>query len=101
MMRLKPPGNARRHGRLYWLGTDDLGRDLFVGVLFWRSGVTRGCPPVGAWFDRGGRDARHHGGLVRGFVEIAIMRLGDIVLSIPTVLLAVLTVGCWGPDFSN
>jgi peptide/nickel transport system permease protein len=99
MMRLKPPGTLAVNGRLYWFGTDDLGRDLFSRVLFGAQaslavallsvlvstvvGVTLGT--MAGWF--------------RGFVEIAIMRLVDIVLSIPTVLLAVLTVAVLGPGF--
>jgi peptide/nickel transport system permease protein len=99
MMRLKPPGTLAANGRLYWLGTDDLGRDLLSRVLFGAQaslavallsvlvstvvGVTLGA--TAAWF--------------RGFAEIVIMRLVDIVLSIPTVLLAVLTVAVLGPGF--
>ena len=99
MMRLKPPGTLAANGQLYWLGTDDLGRDLLSRVLFGAQaslavallsvlvstvvGVTLGT--TAAWFG--------------GLVEIAIMRFVDIVLSIPTVLLAVLTVAVLGPGF--
>jgi peptide/nickel transport system permease protein len=99
MMRLKPPGTLGMGGQLYWFGTDDLGRDLLSRVLFGAQaslavallsvlvstvvGVTLGT--IAAWF--------------RGPVEVAIMRLVDIVLSIPTVLLAVLTVSVLGPGF--
>jgi peptide/nickel transport system permease protein len=99
VMRLKPPGTMAASGALYWFGTDDLGRDLFSRVLFGAQaslavallsvvvstvvGVVLGT--TAAWF--------------RGAVEIAIMRLVDIVMSIPTVLLAVLTVAVLGPGF--
>jgi peptide/nickel transport system permease protein len=99
MMRLKPPGTLAASGQHYWLGTDDLGRDLLSRVLYGAEaslavalmsvmvstvvGVTLGT--IAAWF--------------RGVVEIAIMRFVDIVLSIPTVLLAVLTVAVLGPGF--
>jgi peptide/nickel transport system permease protein len=99
MMRLKPPGTVASSGQLYVLGTDDLGRDLLSRILFGAQvslavatlsvlvstlvGVTLGM--IAAW--------------LRGWVEVAIMRLVDIMLSIPAVLLAVLTVAVLGPGF--
>ncbi|MBI3516016.1 MAG: ABC transporter permease [Proteobacteria bacterium] len=99
MMRLKPPGTLAANGQLYLLGTDDLGRDLLSRILFGAQvslavatlsvlvstlvGVALGM--IAAW--------------LRGWVEVAIMRLVDIMLSIPAVLLAVLTVAVLGPGF--
>jgi peptide/nickel transport system permease protein len=99
LMRLKPPGTIASSGQLYLLGTDDLGRDLLSRILYGAQislavamlsvivstvvGVTMGM--LAAWF--------------RGWVEIVIMRLVDIMLSIPAVLLAVLTVAVLGPGF--
>jgi peptide/nickel transport system permease protein len=98
-MRLKPPGTVAASGQIYLLGTDDLGRDLLSRLLFGAQaslavailsvlvstlvGVTLGM--TSAWF--------------RGFVEVIVMRLVDIILSIPAVLLAVLTVAVLGPGF--
>ena len=99
VMRLKPPGTVAASGQIYLLGTDDLGRDLLSRVLFGAQaslsvatlsvlvstlvGVTLGM--IAAWF--------------RGWVEVIVMRLVDIILSIPAVLLAVLTVAVLGPGF--
>ncbi len=99
LMRLRPPGAVSSSGQLYLLGTDDLGRDLLSRILYGAQisltvamlsvivstivGVTLGM--LAAWF--------------RGPVEIAVMRLVDIMLSIPAVLLAVLTVAVLGPGF--
>jgi peptide/nickel transport system permease protein len=99
LMRLRPPGTVSSAGQFYPLGTDDLGRDLLSRVLYGARvslgvailsvlvstvvGVTLGM--IAGWF--------------RGWVEIAIMRLVDIMLSIPAVLLAVLTVAVLGPGF--
>jgi peptide/nickel transport system permease protein len=99
IMRLKPPGTISSSAQLYLLGTDDLGRDLLSRILYGAQislavaslsvivstlvGVTLGM--LAAWF--------------RGWIEIVIMRLVDIMLSIPAVLLAVLTVAVLGPGF--
>jgi peptide/nickel transport system permease protein len=98
-MRLKPPGTLAPSGQTYLLGTDDLGRDLLSRILFGAQvsllvaslsvlvstlvGVTLGM--MAAWF--------------RGWIEAIVMRLVDIMLSIPAVLLAVLTVAVLGPGF--
>ena len=99
LMRLKPPGTIAASGQIYLLGSDELGRDLLSRVLFGAQvsllvatlsvlvstlvGVTLGM--MAAWF--------------RGWIEVIVMRLVDIMLSIPAVLLAVLTVAVLGPGF--
>lgn len=98
LSRLKPPG-FNRGGFTYWFGTDNLGRDLMSRVFYGARaslmvavlsvfvstivGVSLGM--VAGWF--------------RGTVEIVIMRLVDIIMSIPAILLAVLTVAVLGPGF--
>lgn len=98
LARLKPPGFEAR-GITFWFGTDDLGRDLLSRTLYGAGvslsvaalsvtvstliGVTLGM--IAGWF--------------RGAVETLIMRLVDIMMSIPAILLAVLTVAVLGPGF--
>ncbi|MCB8839476.1 ABC transporter permease [Aurantimonas sp. VKM B-3413] len=99
LSRLKGPGTIGRGGVTYLLGTDDLGRDLLSRILYGARvslgvallsvfvstlvGVTLGM--IAGWF--------------RGWVDIVVMRLVDIMLSIPAILLAVLTVAVLGPGF--
>ena len=99
LSRLKPPGTVGRGGITYLLGTDDLGRDLLSRILYGARvslgvallsvvvstvvGVTLGM--IAGWF--------------RGWVDIVVMRFVDIMLSIPAILLAVLTVAVLGPGF--
>ena len=99
LLRLKPPGFTNSAGQSFWFGTDDLGRDLLSRVLYGaRASLAVAVLSVvvstvvgtllgmtAAWF--------------RGAVEVVIMRLVDIVLSIPAILLAVLTVAVLGPGF--
>src|SRR5262249_57976835 len=99
LMRLKPPGTIAASGQIYLLGSDELGRDLLSRVLFGAQvsllvatlsvlvstlvGVTLGM--MAAWF--------------RGWIEGSVIRLVDIMLSFPALLLAVLTVAVLVPCF--
>jgi peptide/nickel transport system permease protein len=101
LLRLRPPGHTTAAGLTYWLGTDDLGRDLasriihgvrasmavaFVSVaLSLVAGTALGM--IAAWR--------------RGWTEVLIMRLVDTILSIPAILLAVLAVAVVGPSFQT
>ena len=99
LLRLRPPGSMDARQGWFALGTDDLGRDLLSRVLYGARasfavailsvsvsllvGVVLGL--VAGWY--------------RGWVAVVIMRLVDIMLSVPAILLAVLTVAVIGPGF--
>jgi len=98
--RLKPPGTEIR-GTTFLLGSDELGRDLLSRVIYGArislsvavlsvllSGITGTLLGMAA-------------GYFRGTVETVIMRLVDIFLSIPAILLAIITVAVLGPGFIN
>lgn len=85
----------------HWLGTDDVGRDVFSRLLYGGRlsllaalqavgvGVVLGVPP----------------GLVAGFfgrwVDLVIMRITDAVMSFPPLILAISIVGVLGPNITN
>ena len=98
--RLKPPGTEVR-GITYLLGSDELGRDLLSRLIYgfqislsvaFLSVLVSGV--VGTVL---GMVAAY----LRGVPETLIMRLADIILSVPTVLLAIIIVAVVGPGFFN
>ncbi len=98
--RLKPPGTLARDV-YYVLGSDELGRDLLSRLIYGArvslsvavlSVILSGC--VGITL---GMLAGYSG----GWIEIVVMRLVDIFLSIPAILLAIIMVAVLGPGFVN
>ena len=100
LARMRPPGFVSR-GIVYRLGSDEIGRDVlsrlihgarasllvaFASVLL--SGVV-------------GTTLGMLAGYRRGWTETVIMRLVDVFLSIPAILLALITVAVLGPSFGN
>ncbi|HEY0247876.1 MAG TPA: ABC transporter permease [Gryllotalpicola sp.] len=98
--RLLPPGTVR-DGVTHWLGTDQLGRDLLNRLVYGtRISLAIAFSAVlcaGAFGTFLGVIA----GVARGGVAAIIMRVADVVLSIPFFLLAILTVVALGPSLIN
>jgi peptide/nickel transport system permease protein len=100
LLRLRPPGTALATGS-YYLGTDDLGRDLLSRVLYGaRASIAVAALSVSVSL-LVGTTLGLIAGWFRGWAAIAIMRGVDTMLSIPAILLAVLTVAVLGPSFIN
>ncbi len=85
----------------YPLGTDDVGRDVFSRLLYGaRLSLAIGAMVVSLAFVVGtllGLIA----GFAGGIVEALIMRLMDVMLSLPTILLAIAIVAVLGPGLTN
>lgn len=100
LARLKAPGFQSR-GIVYYLGSDELGRDVLSRVIY---GAQVSLLVAFASVTLSGIVGSALGMIAafyRGWVETIIMRLVDIVLSVPAILLAIITVAVLGPSLSN
>jgi peptide/nickel transport system permease protein len=86
--RLKPPGTVTSAGSVFWLGTDTLGRDVLARLLYGaRVSLIVGLSAVLISGTIGlllGLLSGYFGGII----DDVIMRIADIQLSFPTILLA-------------
>jgi peptide/nickel transport system permease protein len=93
--RLRPPSAE------HWLGTDDLGRDIYARIV-WGSRITLTIVglvviivgPVGLLV---GTVAGHFG----GWVDAVLMRLTDVFLAFPRLILALAFAAALGPGIEN
>ena len=98
---LQPPAWQQGGSSAYLLGTDAIGRDI-LSRLMWgaRLSLLIGIAVVALAIVVGivlGLVA----GFARGVLEIAIMRLMDIILTLPSLLLAIVIVAILGPGMMN
>ena len=98
--RLKPPGTEAR-GILYLMGSDELGRDLLSRIIY-GARVSLSVALLSVVLSGVvGTTLGMAAGYLRGWTETVIMRPADIFLSIPAILLAIITVAVLGPGFVN
>lgn len=93
--RLLPPGHT------YLLGTDEMGRDLFSRIIFGArlslaAGV--GIVSIAGIF---GTVIGSVSGFLGGKTDLIIMRLMDIMLAFPSLVLALALSAALGPNFRN
>lgn len=99
--RLLPPGSHIPGGGTAWLGTDQVGHDLLAEVL---AGARVSLIVAAATILIGGTIGLFLGllaGYFRGWADSVIMRIGDIQLAFPSLLLAILIAGVLGPSLLN
>jgi peptide/nickel transport system permease protein len=91
-----PPGSRSMDGLAYWLGTDDKGRDMVSAIMYGlRTSLGVGAASAAIAFVIGvalGLIAAYLG----GWIETVIMRIVDIQLSFPAILVALILVAVLG-----
>lgn len=98
---LKPPAWQQGGSWQYPLGTDAIGRDILSRLIHGaRLSLSIGLAVV-AISVAAGIALGLVAGFARGFTEIFIMRLMDIVLTLPSLLLAIVIVAILGPGLVN
>jgi peptide/nickel transport system permease protein len=100
-LRLKPPGFRDTAGRLHPLGTDHLGRDLLARVIYGaRPALLVGFAAV-AISGLIGMATGLIAGYFGGRLDDILMRLADIQLAFPFILLAIAVIGVLGPSLQT
>jgi dipeptide transport system permease protein len=98
---LKPPAWVEGGSSRFLLGTDDVGRDILSRLIHGaRYSLFIGALTVVLSLI-GGVGLGLIAGFFRGAVEDGIMRLMDIMLAIPSLLLALVIVAILGPSLTN
>ena len=94
-MKLKPPGDV------HWFGTDEVGMDVFTRVILGARVTLQIALIVTGVAVLIGVPLGIIAGYVGGWVQEVIMRITDIFLSIPGLILAIAIVGALGPGILN
>ena len=96
--RLTPPGSQDPAGRVHVLGTDHLGRDILARIVFGaRPALMVGFAAV-AISGLLGMGVGLLSGYFGGRTDDVCMRLADIQLAFPFILLAIAVIGVLGPS---
>jgi peptide/nickel transport system permease protein len=93
--RLLPPGGE------HWLGTDELGRDIFDRIVYGSRITLYIVGLVGVIVVPVGLVMGTVAGYVGGVVDMVLMRITDIFLAFPRLILALAFVSALGPGIEN
>ena len=93
--RLLPPSNA------HWCGTDELGRDIFARIVYGARITLRIVLLVLAVVAPAGLLVGCSAGYLGGWVDAMLMRITDIFLAFPKLILALALVAALGPGLDN
>lgn len=99
--RMRPPGALLATGEPAWLGTDQVGRDLLAQILQGAqiSLLVGTCTVLAAGLL--GLLVGLLAGYYGGWTDTLLMRLADVQLAFPSLLLAILLAAVLGPSITN
>lgn len=101
MDRVQPPLTELANGERSWLGTDQVGKDVFAQVL---QGARISLLVGAATITAAGLIGLTVGvvaGFYGGFIDGLLMRIADVQLAFPSILLAILIAAVLGPSVLN
>ncbi|HKV44187.1 MAG TPA: ABC transporter permease [bacterium] len=100
-IRLNVSESLESPGPHHWLGTDQFGRDILTRILYGaRVSVAMGLVAVMISV-AGGSVLGLLSGYYRGTVDLVIMRVVDVMLAFPGILLALVIIAVLGPNLTS
>jgi peptide/nickel transport system permease protein len=91
-----PPGATSADGHVYWLGTDEQGRDMLAGILYGLR-ISLGVGVISTTLALTiGMAIGLIAGYAGGWIDAAIMRVVDLQLSFPAILIALVLLAVMG-----
>jgi peptide/nickel transport system permease protein len=93
--RLRPPSAA------HWFGTDELGRDIYARTVYGARATLAIVALVGVIVVPIGLAVGTASGYAGGFVDTVLMRITDIFLAFPSLVLALAFAAALGPGIIN
>lgn len=98
---LDPTANLAPPSAEHWLGTDNLGRDLFSRLVHGARWTLGAAGLAAAGIVVLGVTVGILAGYFGGIIDDLLMRLVDVLLAFPSMILALAIVGMLGPSLSN
>lgn len=98
---LDPGANLAPPSRDHWLGTDNLGRDIFSRLVYGSRWSLGAASLAAAGIVILGVTIGILAGYFGGIIDDLLMRLVDVLLAFPSIVLALAIVGMLGPSLTN
>jgi peptide/nickel transport system permease protein len=95
------PNRLHAPGAPYWCGTDDLGRDMFSRIIYGARTTLQTGISVSVIAASLGTMIGLTSGYYGGRIDLIVMRLIDVGLAFPYILLALAIVASLGPSLQN